>query len=64
MQTVLFRRGGTNLVADVISTVYEDKQIIFFVQDKIGKRYRVPYSDVQAKYETEVTYPKKKKRRH
>ena len=51
MTTIMFRRGKLFLVADIIQTVLEPldehkRQVVYFCQDKAGKRYRVPKGDV------------------
>ena len=49
---IMFPRGKTFIAATIIKTVLEpldnsDKhQVVFFVQDKAGRRYRVPKSQV------------------
>lgn len=49
---ILFPRGKTTIAATIIKTVLEPldtgngRQVVFFCQDKNGKRYRVPKSEV------------------
>jgi hypothetical protein len=49
---ILFPRGKTIIAATIIKTVLEPldtgngRQVVFFCQDKTGKKYRVPRSDV------------------
>ena len=51
---ILFPRGKTIIAAKITKTVLEPldtgngRQVVFFCQDKAGKRYRVPKSEVIA----------------
>lgn len=51
-QTIMFPRGNVHVVANVIKTVLEPlgntRQVVFFCQDKAGRKYRVPKSEVVA----------------
>lgn len=73
-RTILFPRGKTIIAATIIKTAIEPletgngRQVVFFCQDKAGKRYRVPKSDVFITSESKPVKPakngkKKKKRR-
>jgi hypothetical protein len=70
MTTIMFRRGSVCLVADIIQTVIEPldaqtRQVVFFVRDSAGNKYRVQKSDVVAqcasRTESKVKKDKKKK---
>ena len=49
---IAFNREGRNIAATIIKTAIEpldnsnERQVVFFCQDKAGKRYRVPKSEV------------------
>ena len=53
-QLIMFPRGKTTIAATIIKTVLEPldtgngRQVVFFCQDKSGKKYRVPKSEVIA----------------
>lgn len=50
----MFPRGKTFIAATIIKTAIEpldnsdERQVVFFCQDKTGQRYRVPKSEVIA----------------
>ena len=52
MQQLIFQRQGKNIIAKIIGINLEpldnadSKQVVFFCQDSLGKRYRVPKSEV------------------
>ena len=64
MTTILLRRGTHCLVGELILTALEplgeSHQVVYFVRDKAGNKYRVPRSEVVLKSESK---PKGKKRR-
>ena len=49
-KNIMFPRNGTHIAATIIQTVLEPlgdkRQVVFFCQDKSGKKYRVPKSEV------------------
>ncbi len=55
MTQVIFKRNNQNIIAKIISVNIEPldtgtgKQVVYFYQDSLGKRYRVPKSEVIAK---------------
>ena len=63
MATVMFKRGNYSKVADVILTVIECGEVVFYCRDKIGKKYRVPKSEIECRYELEVESPWEGKRK-
>ena len=50
-KTIMFRRDNVPIVGRVIKTVIEPlgasngRQVVFFCQDKAGKKYRVPKTE-------------------
>lgn len=71
-KTIMFRRGDAPIVGRVIKTVIEPlgasngRQVVFFCQDKAGKRYRVPKTDAvmvrqSGKEDTKCKHKKRKK---
>ena len=67
MTTIMFRRGKTFLVADIILTALEplgnSRQVVFFCRDKDGNKYRVPKSEVVVMGRKPESRSKKKKRK-
>ena len=55
MKQIIFHRQDKNIIAKIIGINLEPldtgngKQVVFFCQDSLGKRYRVPKSEVIAK---------------
>lgn len=66
---ILFPRGKTTIAATIIKTVLEpldnsdEHQVVFFCQDKTGKKYRVPRSEVVLKSESKPSKKGKNKKR-
>jgi len=67
LTTIMFRRGKTFLVADIILTALEplgnSRQVVFFCRDKDGNKYRVPKSEVVVMGRKPESRSKKKKRK-
>jgi len=58
---MMFRKGQQTLTGDVILTTLEDNEVVFYCQDKLRNRYRVPRADVVMKCNLETKKKGKKK---
>lgn len=65
MQVMMFNKGNRTLVGTRILTTLEEEGVVFYCQDKLKNRYRVPRADVlmQCQLESEHTNTKKGKKR-
>ena len=68
MQQLIFQRQGKNIVAKIIGINLEPletgngRQVVFFCQDKSGRRYRVPKGEVVLTSSSPQSKPKSKKK--